>query len=168
MHATIRRYEGVDTARTDELTRKVHETLVPRLQKLEGFSGYYLIEAGHGVFSSVGLFESSTQADEATKIAASWITDEVGRIVFHGARAGLDRAECRAAGLQNLPCRRHAYVAVGGCDHYCQLVSPVWRWRSLHLSLKVWKSPHPLPPLPKGAGVSVYWCGARRSRAPHQ
>ena len=76
MHATIRRYEGVDTARTDELTTKARETLVPRLQKLEGFSGYYLIEAGDGVFSSVGLFESSTQADEATKIAASWITDE--------------------------------------------------------------------------------------------
>jgi hypothetical protein len=76
MHATIRRYEGVDTARTDELTRKVRETLVPRLQKLEGFNGYYLIEAGNGVFSSVGLFESSAQADEATTIAASWITDE--------------------------------------------------------------------------------------------
>ena len=76
MHATIRRYEGVDTARTDELTRKVRETLVPRLQKLPGFNGYYLIEAGNGVFSSVGLFESSAQADEATTIAASWITDE--------------------------------------------------------------------------------------------
>ena len=46
MHATIRRYEGVDTARTEELTRKVSETLVPQLQKLEGFGGYYLIEAG--------------------------------------------------------------------------------------------------------------------------
>lgn len=76
MHATIRRYEGVDTARTDELTRKVHETLVPRLQKLDGFSGYYLIEAGDGVFSSVGLFSGPTQADEATKIAATWIRDE--------------------------------------------------------------------------------------------
>jgi hypothetical protein len=76
MHATIRRYEGVDTARTDELTAKVRETLVPRLQNLEGFSGYYLIEAGNGVFSSVGLFKSSTQADEATKIAAAWVADE--------------------------------------------------------------------------------------------
>ena len=37
MHATIRRYEGVDTARTEELSRKVSETLVPQLQKLEGF-----------------------------------------------------------------------------------------------------------------------------------
>ena len=76
MHATIRRYEGADTARTDELSRKVRETLVPRLQKLDGFSGYYLIESGNGVFSSVGLFESSNQADEATKLAAAWITEQ--------------------------------------------------------------------------------------------
>ena len=34
MHATLRRYEGVDQSRTDELKRKVTETLVPRLIEL--------------------------------------------------------------------------------------------------------------------------------------
>ena len=34
MHATIRRYEGVDAARTNELTGKVNEKLVPELRKL--------------------------------------------------------------------------------------------------------------------------------------
>src|SRR5690348_15226574 len=29
MHATVRRYEGVDQSRTDELTKKVDETLLP-------------------------------------------------------------------------------------------------------------------------------------------
>ena len=42
MHATIRRYEGVDLARTDELVSNVNETLVPQLRELDGFSGYYL------------------------------------------------------------------------------------------------------------------------------
>ena len=55
MHATIRRYDGVDQARTDELTRKVGESLLPQLSKLQGFKGYYLIEAGDGVISSLGL-----------------------------------------------------------------------------------------------------------------
>ena len=41
MHATIRRYEGVDMARTNEVTGKVNETLVPELRKLPGFAGYY-------------------------------------------------------------------------------------------------------------------------------
>ena len=36
MHATIRRYEGVDQNRTDELTRKVGDTLVPQLSTLPG------------------------------------------------------------------------------------------------------------------------------------
>jgi hypothetical protein len=76
MHATIRRYEGVDQNRAAELTRKVNETLVPKLSKLPGFSGYYLIEAGNGVFSSLGLFETPEQGSESTKFVATWIRDE--------------------------------------------------------------------------------------------
>ena len=76
MHATIRRYEGVDAARTNELTAKVNETLVADLRKLTGFAGYYLIEAGNGVISSVGLFETAEQADESTMVVSKWITDE--------------------------------------------------------------------------------------------
>ena len=76
MHATIRRYEGVDMARTNEVTGKVNEKLVPELSKLPGFAGYYLIEAGNGVLSSLGLFETSEQGDESTKVVSKWITDE--------------------------------------------------------------------------------------------
>jgi hypothetical protein len=76
MFATIRRYEGVDAARTGEITGKVNETLVPELSKLPGFAGYYLIEGGSGILSSLGLFETREQADESTKIVAKWITDE--------------------------------------------------------------------------------------------
>jgi hypothetical protein len=76
MHAIIRRYEGVDQNRTDELTRKVGETLIPRLSKLEGFSEYYLIEAGNGVITSVGIFDTMTQASESTRIATDWMREE--------------------------------------------------------------------------------------------
>jgi len=76
MYATIRRYEGVDATRTSEVASKVNETLVPQLRELPGFSGYYLIEAGNGVLSSLGLFETPEQADESTKLVSKWITDE--------------------------------------------------------------------------------------------
>ena len=76
MYATIRRYEGVDQNRASELTGKVNETLVPKLNKLPGFAGYYLIEAGNGVFSSLGLFETSEQGQESTKVVTTWIKDE--------------------------------------------------------------------------------------------
>ena len=76
MFATIRRYEGVDQTRTTELTGKVNETLVPKLSKLPGFAGYYLIEAENGVFSSLGLFETAEQGKESSNVVATWIRDE--------------------------------------------------------------------------------------------
>ena len=76
MHVTMRRYEGVDQNRTDELTKKVGETLLPRLSNLPGFNSYYLIEAGNGVMSSIGFFDTSAQADESTRVAATWVRDE--------------------------------------------------------------------------------------------
>ena len=76
MFATIRRYDGVEQNRTTELTSKVNETLVPKLNKLPGFVGYYLIEAGNGVFSSLSLFETREQAMESTKFVATWIREE--------------------------------------------------------------------------------------------
>ena len=76
MFATIRRYEGVDQNRTTELTSKVNETLLPKLNKLPGFKGYYLIDAGNGVFSSLGLFETPEQGMESTKLVTTWIREE--------------------------------------------------------------------------------------------
>ena len=76
MHATVRRYEGIDQSRKDELTSKIGESLMPTLSKLPGFGGYYLIESENGVFTSFGLFDSSVQADESTRVAANWVRDE--------------------------------------------------------------------------------------------
>jgi hypothetical protein len=76
MHAIIRRYEGVDQNRTTELTGKVNETLMPKLTKLPGFKGYYLIDAGNGVLTSLGLFETPEQGMESSKFVATWIRDE--------------------------------------------------------------------------------------------
>ena len=76
MHATIRRYEGIDQARTSELVKKAQDSLLPRLTELPGFSGYYLIEAGNGVLSSVGFFDTEAHADESTRIASNWVREE--------------------------------------------------------------------------------------------
>ena len=76
MHAIIRRYEGVDTTRMGEVVDKVNMTLLPQLRELPGFSGYFLIEAGNGIVSSFGLFETSEQADESKALVTKWISDE--------------------------------------------------------------------------------------------
>jgi hypothetical protein len=76
MHATIRRYEGIDQGRTEELTKKVGETLLPRLSKMPGFKSYHLIEADNGVMSSIDFFDTSVQADESNRVAATWVREE--------------------------------------------------------------------------------------------
>jgi hypothetical protein len=76
MFATVKRYENIDQSRKVEVTKKVNETLMPRYSKLPGFSEYYLIESGDGVLTSFGLFETSAQADESTRVVANWVREE--------------------------------------------------------------------------------------------
>jgi len=76
MFATIRRYESIDQSRTDELVKKADDTLLPSLSELPGFHGYYLIEAGDGVMSSIGFFDTSEHADESTRVASTWVREE--------------------------------------------------------------------------------------------
>jgi hypothetical protein len=75
MYGTIRRYEAIDTARTSEVVDKVKADLVPRLNELPGFSGYFLIEAGNGIMSSVSFFDTAAHADESTRVASEWVRE---------------------------------------------------------------------------------------------
>ena len=76
MYATHRRYEGIDQSRIEELTRKVNDSLIPRLSKLPGFKGYFLFEAGDGIVKSTSLFDTSDQAEHSTQVAAEWTQEE--------------------------------------------------------------------------------------------
>jgi hypothetical protein len=76
MHATMRRYEGIDQGRSDEVIKSVGETLLPRLSKLEGFKDYYVIKSGEGVMSSISFFDTPAQAEESSRVASAWIRDE--------------------------------------------------------------------------------------------
>src|SRR4029453_1327883 len=76
MFATIRRYDAIDQERTSELVKKADETLVPSLTDLPGFNGYCLIEAGNGVFSSIGFYDTGEPADEYTPVATNWVREQ--------------------------------------------------------------------------------------------
>jgi hypothetical protein len=82
MHATIRRYEGIDQNRAEELTKKVGESLLPRLSEMPGFKSFYLIEADKGVMRSISFFDTPAQADESTRVAATWVRDEKLEMAF--------------------------------------------------------------------------------------
>jgi hypothetical protein len=76
MHATIRRYDAIDQARTSELVKKAEDSLLPRMSELPGFNGYFLIEAGNGVLSSVGFFDTAAHAEESTRVASNWVREQ--------------------------------------------------------------------------------------------
>ena len=75
MFATIRRYDAIDQERVDELVKKADETLVPSLSELPGFSGYYLVEAGNGILTSIGFYDTAEHADESARVAATWVRE---------------------------------------------------------------------------------------------
>ena len=75
MFATIRRYEGVDKTRTDEVLKQAGDTLKPTLSELPGFGSYYLIDTGNGVISSVSCFDTEAHAAESTKVASAWVRE---------------------------------------------------------------------------------------------
>jgi hypothetical protein len=76
MYATSRRYDGIDQSRIEELTQKVNQSLIPRLSKLPGFKGYFLMDGGEGVIKSTTFFDTSSQAEESTRVAAEWTKEE--------------------------------------------------------------------------------------------
>jgi hypothetical protein len=76
MHVTIRKYDGIDQNRKEELTQKVGDSLLPRLSKTDGFRGYFLMETKEGVMSSIGFFDTLAQAEESSRVAADWVRDE--------------------------------------------------------------------------------------------
>ena len=85
MFAIIRRYDGVDQNRSAELTRNVNQTLVPKLEKLSGFAGYWLIQDGN-VFSSLSLFETPEQCEELETMIPNEPKITTGKVVAHSDR----------------------------------------------------------------------------------
>jgi hypothetical protein len=83
MFATVRRYEGIDASKIEQLKKSVDETLAPSLSKLPGFSSYFLIDTGNGVMSSVGVFDTSAQANESTRLASEWVRDQKLEEILH-------------------------------------------------------------------------------------
>jgi hypothetical protein len=95
MYGTIRRYESIDKTLTSELIDKAKDRLVPKLSELPGFNGYFLIEAGNGVMSSVSFFDTAAHAEESTQVASNWVRDSelqnppkitFGEVVVHETR----------------------------------------------------------------------------------
>jgi hypothetical protein len=76
MFATIRRYDAIDQEHVADLVKKADETLMPSLSELPGFNGYFLIDAGNGIVSSIGFYDTAQHADESARVASTWVAEQ--------------------------------------------------------------------------------------------
>jgi hypothetical protein len=74
MYAAIRRYEGVDRARMEEMRRIINDDFLPIISGMSGYHGYWVVEAGD-VLATFSLFETEEDAADSTRAAADFIRE---------------------------------------------------------------------------------------------
>jgi|SRR5919108_3560058 hypothetical protein len=75
MYGAVRRYDGVDESRRDELVAAIREDFIPRLSETPGLQAYYVIDAGGGVLASVTICDSREAAESSIRAAADFIRE---------------------------------------------------------------------------------------------
>jgi hypothetical protein len=78
MHAAIRQYRVTDI---DALVSKVEAEFVQRLEGIDGFVGYYVIDGGEGNAASVTVGETEQAVAESTSRAAEWVQESAADLV---------------------------------------------------------------------------------------
>ena len=77
MYATIRRYTLRDASRTQNtiagLKQRIEESFIPKVQEVQGFHGYYVVNANDRELVSISIFETAAGAQESTRRAAEFV-----------------------------------------------------------------------------------------------
>jgi hypothetical protein len=74
MYAAIRRYEGADAGRREEIRQVINDDFLPIIREMPGYHGYWVIQTDD-VLATVSLFETQGDAEESTRLAAEVIRD---------------------------------------------------------------------------------------------
>ena len=77
MYATIRRYTLRDASRSQDtiasFKQRIEESFVPKIQDIQGFHCYYVVNANDRELVSISIFETAAGAQESTKRAADFV-----------------------------------------------------------------------------------------------
>ena len=80
MYAAIRQYH-TDPASIEEVVRQVNEGFVPLISDMEGFVGYFALDAGQGEFGTVSIFEDQSSAEESNRAAEEWVEQNLSELL---------------------------------------------------------------------------------------
>ena len=81
MYAAVRHYH-FKKEDGDKIDQIVQDTLMPQLQKAQGFVSYYWLNTGEGEGASLSVFEDKAGADESIHIAAALVKELLGDSVM--------------------------------------------------------------------------------------
>jgi hypothetical protein len=74
MHATLRRIK-IQPGQAAEVARLIETEYLPRIQGVEGFISYTLVDLGDDEISSLGLFTTEASAAMANDTAKAWTAE---------------------------------------------------------------------------------------------
>ncbi len=76
LYGSIRRYR-VRSGSVNEIIESVQTGLVPLLERVPGFAGYYVINAESNRATSFTVGESREALDEMNKVALQWVREHL-------------------------------------------------------------------------------------------
>jgi hypothetical protein len=78
MHASVRRYRTNDA---DALVDRTRAEFVDRVNTIEGFAGYYMIDGGDGTVTSITVCETEEAVKRSDVYAQHWVIERASHLV---------------------------------------------------------------------------------------
>ena len=95
MHASVRRYRATDV---DALVETTREEFVDRVNTIEGFVRYYMIDGGDGTVTSITVCETEEAVKQADMYAQHWVIERATHLVEGAPDATAGEVRGRAEG----------------------------------------------------------------------
>jgi hypothetical protein len=77
MYMVVRKYQTKPEASIEEIVQRVQEGFVPIISQTPGFVAYHIVDTGRATIASVTLFQDKAGADESTRRASDWVSENL-------------------------------------------------------------------------------------------
>jgi predicted solute-binding protein len=82
MYMAIRKYQMTPGASVQDIVRRVQVGFVPVISQTPGFVAYHILDTGSGTITSVSLFQDQAGADESTRRASEWVSQNLASLLL--------------------------------------------------------------------------------------
>ena len=77
MYMVVRTYQTKPGANFQEIVQSVKAGFVPIVSQTPGFVSYFVVNTGNNSIASVTVFQDQAGADESTRRASSWVSENL-------------------------------------------------------------------------------------------